>query len=181
MQKNNVVKFLKTGLVALVVMANASSVSASEYIGDKSFDVLGRVAAINSLDVDVPLNLSFIIDESRNISYTEEAKIVSHTAAPLQVSIKEVTASENAPALALDDKFDDWDSLTIEETKNNIAISINNVNLLDTTSLLGELSSGFRNPSELPLDLSVLYGKVWVNTSDLNFSYNVGLSFKIKE
>lgn len=151
--------------------------------GSASQDVVirGVVEPINTIDVDIPLNLTFTINENRHIFYTKNAKITSNSPAPLVVSSLGVTIPANAPKLVPDDTFPDWDRLTMAQTKNNLAVSINGANLSVAGVKLGDLDSGYGTPAELPLDLSVLYGKLWPNTTLLTFDYIMDLQLALAE
>lgn len=147
--------------------------------GNQDVIIQGIVEPINTLDVDVPLNLQFIIDENRDIHYTKNAKVISRSPAPLTVSSKSVTLPQGAPKLVADDAFSDWNNLTIAQTRANIAISINGKNLSTAGIKLGDISSGYGTEASLPLNLSVLYGKQWNNTSQLIFDYSMNLELAL--
>lgn len=147
--------------------------------GNQDVIIQGIVEPINTLDVDVPLNLQFIIDENRDIHYTKNAKIISRSPAPLMAFSKSVTLPQGAPKLVADDAFADWNNLTIAQTRANIAISINGKNLSTAGIKLGDIASGYGTEANLPLNLSVLYGKQWNNTSQLIFDYSMNLELAL--
>ena len=143
--------------------------------GKQDIIIEGIVEPINTIDIDVPLKLQFIIDADRNIHYTTNAKVISRSPAPLNIYAASVTVPTNAPILVSDNAFEDWNNLNVSQTANNIAISINNKNLAENNVILGGIGSGFDGAKNLPLNLSVLYGKQWVNTNQRIFNYSMNL------
>ncbi|MFZ2539205.1 MAG: hypothetical protein WAX04_09940 [Oscillospiraceae bacterium] len=149
--------------------------------GKQNVIIEGIVEPVNTLDVDVPVKLQFIIDENRNIHYTKNAKVISRSPAPINVFSSSVTVPVGAPNLVANNTYPDWDNLNIKETKNNIAISINNKNLCENGIQLGSIGSGFGGAKDLPLNLSVLYGKQWVNTDRLVFDYAMNFELALAQ
>lgn len=149
--------------------------------GNQDVIIEGIVEPVNTLDVDVPVKLQFIIDENRQIHYTKNAKVISRSAAPLNVVSRSVTTPVGTPKLVADNAFEDWDNLNISQTRNNIAISVNGKNLSENGIPLGSISSAFKGEKNLPLNLSVLYGKQWVNTSRLTFDYAMNLELALAQ
>lgn len=149
--------------------------------GTQDVIIQGIVEPINTLDVDIPIKLQFIIDENRDITYTQGAKVVSRSPAPLVVSCKSVTVPSGAPGLVANNAFVNWDNLTIAQTRNNIAISINDANLSVPGVVLGNLDSGYSAPAQLPIRLSVLYGKQWNNSKQLVFDYAMNMELALAQ
>ena len=149
--------------------------------GTQDVIIQGIVEPINTLDVDIPIKLQFIIDENRDITYTQGAKVISRSPAPLVVSCKSVTVPSGAPNLVADNAFANWDNLTISQTRNNIAISINGENLSVPGVALGDLDSGYSAPAQLPIRLSVLYGKQWNNSKQLVFDYAMNMELALAQ
>lgn len=142
-----------------------------------SIEVIGLVEPITTLNVAVPLNISFTIDENRHFIAPTDVKIISNCPAPLRVSINNVEKGLNAPNLVPEDTFTDqgWNNLSRKQTSENIALSINGKNLTVLGSEIGTLKSGFREPTELDINITSKYGKAWNNTSDLVFTYSLVL------
>ncbi|GEM_PF-4312067 len=149
--------------------------------GTQDVIIQGIVEPINTLDVDIPIKLQFVIDENRDITYTQGAKVVSRSPAPLVVSCKSVTVPNGAPGLVANNAFANWDNLTIAQTRNNIAISINSANLSVSDVVLGNLDSGYSAPAQLPIRLSVLYGKQWNNSKQLVFDYAMNMELALAQ
>lgn len=149
--------------------------------GTQDVIIQGIVEPINTLDVDIPIKLQFVIDENRDISYTQNAKVVSRSPAPLVVSCKSVTVPVGAPSLVADNAFANWDNLTIAQTRSNIAVSINGANLSVPRVVLGNLASGYSAPAQLPIRLSVLYGKQWNNSKQLVFDYSMNMELALAQ
>lgn len=158
--------------------------------GQGNVDVVGTVEPITTLNVDVPLSVNFTIKADRTIQWAD-AVITSNCPAPLDVTMLSAnpatpTAEElalgyvNAPALVADNAFADWNNLTKAETRSNIAISINGMNLSVPNQAIGSLESGYSAPTQLNLTGSALYGKAWPNTVNQLFKYNMVLEFSMK-
>ena len=147
--------------------------------GSQNVIIEGIVEPVNTIDVDVPLKLQFIIDEQRNIHYTTDAKVISRSPAPLNVYSASATVPTDAPKLVADTAFEDWNNLNISQSMDNIAISINNQNLMESNVSLGSIPSAFESVQNLPLVLSVLYGKQWINTSQMTFHYSMNLELAL--
>ena len=111
--------------------------------GHQEIMIEGIVEPINTIDIDVPLKLQFVIDEERNIHYTTNAKVISRSPAPLNVYSASVNTPPNAPELVANDAFADWNNLNVLESMNNIAISINDQNLLMKKIKLGGIDSAY--------------------------------------
>jgi hypothetical protein len=178
-------------IFSLTTVAFADEVTLQEdKTGQGNVDVIGTVEPITTLNVDVPLTVNFTIKADRTIEWAE-AKITSNCPAPLDVKVlstapatltqDEINAGYvDAPALVADDAFADWDNLTKAQTRSNIAISINDMNLSIPDQIIGELASGFSAPTELSLVGSAFYGKAWPNTANQLFKYNMVLEFSMK-
>lgn len=190
-------KKLLSMIMAIAIVFSMSTVAFAEEVvlqGDKTgqgnVEVVGTVEPITTLNVDVPLNVNFKIKADRNIEWASAA-VTSNCPAPLDVKMLSTTPAVltpeeiglgyvDAPALVADNTFADWDNLTKAQTRNNIAISINSMNLSAGSQIIGELESGFSAPTTLNLVGSALYGKAWPNTANQLFKYNMVLEFAMK-
>lgn len=135
---------------------------------------------VTVIDVDVPINLTFTVNGDRTISFSN-AQIISRTEAPLVVKFLEVMPSSNAPTVVSKEFFDDWENLTEEETRSNLAMSINNVDLSEGAGILGVIPSAITETQYLPLTLDVVCGTAWGNSDTLNFYYTAMLEIEIAE
>lgn len=142
---------------------------------DSNLQIIGLVESITTLDVDVPLSINFVIDAERNFIKPNDLKIVSNCPAPLKVSIYEVDKKTDAPNIVKENTYTDseWNNLNRKQTSENIALSLNNINLSTTNVELGNLKSAFRETQELDIDLTSKYGKAWANKEEINFSYSI--------
>jgi len=84
------------------------------------------VNPITELDVDVPILVTFVIDENRNITLPDDVKVVSRSKTPLDISLK---ASSDDINLVAANTFDDdeWDNLGQADTTSYFALKINSV------------------------------------------------------
>ncbi|AEE97579.1 hypothetical protein [Mahella australiensis] len=178
-------QFISITLIVIMVMGFSSVVLAEGVTQTSDVSIIGTVESVNDIDVDVPVSLNFTIKEDRSIEWAS-AEIVSRASQPLTVTMvstqpavltpEEIAAGYvQAPALVADNAFTDWDNLTVEQTKSNIAISINGKNLSVPNQVLGTLDAGTPEASTLPLVGSALYGKAWPNTAGQSFKYNMVL------
>jgi len=142
---------------------------------DSNMQIIGLVESITTLDVDVPLSINFVIDAERNFIKPNDLKIVSNCPAPLKVLIYEVDKKTDAPNIVKENTYTDseWNNLSRKQTSENIALSLNNINLSTTNVELGTLKSAFRETQELDIDLTSKYGKAWANKEAIEFSYNI--------
>ena len=67
----------------------------------------------------------------------------------------------------------------MDRSMNNIAISINDQNLLMKKIKLGGIGSAYEGAKNLPLILSILYGKQWINTKPMKFNYAMNLEIAL--
>lgn len=108
--------------------------------------VTGTVSEITTVDVTVPVGgINFAIDETGAIS-AQGIVIKSNTITPLTINVLDVEALEagdttngllatttKAPTIVKADTFtlDGWNNLTKEQTANNIALSLKQVDVVD--------------------------------------------------
>lgn len=202
-------KLISAALTLAMVMsmttvgfATSDATLQDDMTGQGNLDIYGTVEPISMIDVTLPVDgLRFTIKADRTIAW-QDAEITSRCPAPLSISMinsGEATLTEDevgqyniggAPALAADNKYDDWDNLTRAQTKADIAISVNEQNIstatADTPVDLGDIASAFgvddtgayqANPQTLAIKGSALYGKAWDNTADLLFKYDTVIEF----
>lgn len=149
---------------------------------DSNLQLIGLVESITTLDVDVPLSINFIIDAERNFIKPIDLKIVSNCPAPLKVLIYEVDKKTDAPNIVKENTYTDseWNNLNRKQTSENIALSLNNINLSTQNVELGTLKSAFKETQELDIELTSKYGKAWSNKEEIEFSYNLVLLIEMQ-
>ena len=149
---------------------------------DSNLQIIGLVEPITRLQVAVPLNINFTIDAERNFIKPNDLKIVSNCPAPLKVLIYEVDKKTDAPNIVKENTYTDseWNNLSRKQTSENIALSLNNINLSTTNVELGTLKSAFRETQELDIDLTSKYGKAWANKEAIEFSYNIAFVIEMQ-
>lgn len=142
---------------------------------DSNMQIIGLVEPITRLQVAVPLSINFTIDAERNFIKPNDLKIVSNCPAPLKVLIYEVNKKTDAPNIVKENTYTDseWNNLNRKQTSENIALSLNNINLSTQNVELGTLKSAFKETQELNIDLTSKYGKSWANKEEINFSYSI--------
>ena len=142
---------------------------------DSNLQIKGLVEPITRLQVAVPLSINFTIDAERNFIKPNDLKIVSNCPAPLKVLIYEVNKKTDAPNIVKENTYTDseWNNLNRKQTSENIALSLNNINLSTQNVELGTLKSAFKETQELNIDLTSKYGKSWANKEEINFSYSI--------
>lgn len=190
-------KKLLSIIMAIAMMFSMATVAFADEVtlqedktGQGNIEVVGTVEPITTLNVDVPLTVNFTIKADRTIEWAPAA-VTSNCPAPLDVTMLSTTPAEltpeeiglgyvDAPTLVADEAFADWDNLTKAQTRDNIAISINSMNLSVGSQIIGGLESGFSAPTTLDLVGSALYGKAWPNTVNQLFKYNMVLEFAMK-
>lgn len=150
-----------------------------DYTGTGHLYIRGYVEDFLAYDITGPVDgLDFMLDSEMRF-ITTEAYYISNTSAPIMVSIASVTKDSNAPNLVEDSKFTDyeWNNLSRQQTKENILLKLNGVNIINSSAEIGLMRSGYSSPSELPLILSAKYGKAWGNSYELTFNYNLIIKF----
>ncbi|AEE97580.1 leucine-rich repeat protein [Mahella australiensis] len=152
-------------------------------IGDGEYDViiLGNIEPITTLDVDVPISINFVIDRNR-LFKAPVIKLVSHCAAPLKVSINNVSTVGDSPSLVDPATYTDagWLSLGEADTRSKIGLILNGVGLYRKSGLIGTIPSAFNGEKDLDLALSAKYGKSWGNMAGKNIQYNVELLIEMQ-
>jgi hypothetical protein len=152
-------------------------------IGDGEYDVaiLGNLEPITTLDVDVPISINFVIDCNRHFN-APVIKLVSHCAAPLKVSINNVSTVGDSPTLVDPATYTDdgWLSLGEADTRSKIGLILNGVGLYRKSGVIGTIPSAFNGEKDLDLVLTAKHGKSWGNMAGKNLQYNVELLIEMQ-
>lgn len=163
--------------------------------------VNGTIAAVTSLDIDVPLQLNFSIDANRQF-ISNFITIRNNSPFPVTATAVSLTHKESSPPVVDPFKFtpEQWADLNGEETAHNIAFGLHatpdtsgstehslfsdtqwfRAEGTDSNLNLGVIPSkrDNENTSQLVLSLDSYYGRVWGDTT--NISYTLTLSFAVE-
>lgn len=162
--------------------------------------VEGTVEPVTSLNLDVPVKTTFLINADRDF-VTAPFQIINHSPMPVKVSAASIAASEGTSAKVVEhDAYtnEEWNNLSAADTQSKIALGLQ---VSDSSAILGsaeqepkwfgaEGSSGVLElgtiksahglldadePPTLSLEFQAKYGKLWGDVTTL--SYDMVLSF----
>lgn len=186
---------------ATVVYDQPSAVTPPFENGDSAnIAVEGTVEPVTSLNLDVPVKITFLINADRDF-VTAPFQIINHSPMPVKVSAASIAASEGTSAKVVEhDAYtnEEWNNLSAGETQSKIALGLL---VADSSTILGgaeqepkwfgaEGSSGILElgtiksahglldadePPALSLEFQAKYGKLWGDVTTL--SYDMILSF----
>lgn len=166
----------------------------------QSITVAGSVEPLTVIDIDVPVQTTFLIDAKRNFK-SAEFSIKSNTPVPVAVTATSLKAKKSNPTKVVSHTVHsdiEWNNLNRSETQSQIALGIQIVrdksDLLesspsdtqwfgnentDSNIPLGTLSSayGTSQPPQLTLMFDSRYGKSWGDVSSIG--YDLFLTFSV--
>lgn len=162
--------------------------------------VEGKVEPVTTMNLDVPVTTTFLIDANRDF-IAPEFEIVNHSTIPVQVTAVSLTADSRTTAKVVEHDAhteEEWHNLNKADTLSQIGLGLK---ISDTSSLvdmvpsetlwfgaegtdsnlnLGKIKSAYGSGEapKLALQYDARYGKLWGNPdSDTSLSYTMVLTF----
>ncbi len=166
----------------------------------QSITVTGSIAPLTVIDIEVPVQTTFLIDTDRNFK-SAEFSVKNNTPVPVSVTATSLKAKENnSTKVVAHTAYSDteWNNLNQSDTQSQIALGIQIIedksDLLesppadtqwfgdentDSNILLGTLPSayGTNQSPQLTLQFDSRYGKSWGDVSSIE--YDLTLTFSV--
>ena len=197
-------KSLMSIILAVVTAISISTTTAfaAEPIEKTSNTVLveGTVEAITTLDIDVPVKVTFLIDADRNFQ-SADFEVVNNAPVPITVTATSIKAQSATAAKVVEENVHtdtEWDNLNKTETQSQIALGLQvkgktedlteaptaqtkwfGAESGDSNIQLGVIKSAYNTNASprMQLAFDAKYGKAWVQETTLN--YDLILTFSI--